>query len=278
MSTAIFQSDFILKMATAEDIKNYYDAHSLEKVGGFINGNERIERAWETMVHHVKQTKRSLEVGCGIGDICWRMSKQWKDSEVIGIDISDKSIEFATRLFGSEKVKFIQGVLEPGTLKGKFDLIVLMDVFEHIEARQRHILYSAIKDLLSDEGVVFLSFPTPKFLGWLKINSPQHIQPVDEDITIETIVEFGKATGRDVLLYKEVSVWYRGDYAHTVLGNRHGWLSQSDRVDRQVDGVKDRIRKMFSSSDKVFNFSKKERIEWVKNRLGASNLDKIKTK
>jgi len=214
---------------TIEEIKQYYDQHVVGKLNGFVNINERVERAWTTVIENTNNPSTILEVGCGIGDLCWRMNRSWPESIINGIDISPKSIEYANKLFANKKVSFKEGVLTRRSYTTKFDLIILIDVYEHIMKEQREELHDALKVLSNNTGKIVLSFPTPRHLAWLKKNDLANIQPIDEDITVDTICKLAKDINKDVLMYKEVSVWHQGDYAHAVLGSRLQWMPESDK-------------------------------------------------
>ncbi len=111
---------------STENIKSYYDEHIIGKIRGFVQENPRVEKAWETILKYAPvNVTRILEIGCGIGDICWRMSQAWPQAQVTGLDISPKSIETARKLFGSNQIAFVEGILSKDTLSGNFDLIVL---------------------------------------------------------------------------------------------------------------------------------------------------------
>lgn len=217
-----------MNIQKTHEVKRYYDENVVNKINGFINTNQRVERAWITLTENVTKANRVLEIGCGIGDICWRINSHYQNAEVVGIDISQKSIEIANKLFGSDRISFREGALNADKEMGKFDLILLMDVFEHIETGDRQELYQSIKTLLNPQGKIFLSCPTPRHLDFLRKNHPGAIQPIDENITIEILLEFGKATNTSLLMYKEVSVWATGDYFHAILGSYGDWVSGSD--------------------------------------------------
>jgi SAM-dependent methyltransferase len=204
-----------------QEVRSYYDEHVIGKIRGFIEVNPRVERAWLTIEQWAPNNpQRILEVGCGIGDISWRMSHRWLESEVVGLDVSRKSLEIAQKLFTSPRLSFLEGPLTKGRIIGKFDLIVLMDVYEHIAVADRSVLHEALRELRSDEGRIVLSFPTPHHQAWLRKHKPDGIQPVDEDIHGATILKLASDTETEVLLYQEVNVWHEGDYAHAVLGTR----------------------------------------------------------
>ncbi len=213
--------------ALTEDVRTYYDAHVAGKLRGFVEGNARVEHAWATIEQRAGiSPARILEVGCGIGDVSWRMSRRWSESHVVGLDVSRRSLRVARRLFRDPRITFCDGPLVKGLLDGGFDLIVLIDVYEHIAGNDRPSLHEAIKELLASNGRIILTFPTPRHLAWLAIQKPGEIQPVDEDITLETISQLARDTGTEVLSYEEIGVWHEGDYAHAVLGSWVGWKDQ----------------------------------------------------
>jgi len=250
------------------EIKAYYDAHVGGKLEGFVEGNERVECAWQTVDRWAPpKPSKILEIGCGIGDICWRMTRRWQKAEVLGLDVSGTSLEVARQLFSLSRLSFCEGPLVKGKLAGKFDLIVLMDVYEHIATVDKPQLHEALADSLSDRSRIFLSFPTPRHLAWLRQHHPDQIQPVDEDIGVETISALARDTSTEVLLYQEVGVWHEGDYAHAVVGKRQGWMAVS-RSDRANPGIRRRISQLLSSRAEPLVPPRSERLALVRSRLG----------
>lgn len=256
---------------TVEEIKQYYDEHTVGKLKGFVNNNERVERAWTTIIENINNPNNILEVGCGIGDLCWRMSKSWPKAHIEGIDISPKSIKYANKLFANESITYKEGVLTKDSYNIKFDLIVLIDVYEHIMKEQREELHHALKAIINNDGKIILSFPTPRHLSWLKKNDPSNIQPIDEDITIETICKLAKDINKEVLLYKEVSVWHQGDYAHAVLGSRLEWIVESDKKINNND-TRSILKLIYKNirfrNNQQTNNLREEKLTLIKEKLG----------
>ncbi len=220
-------------VSSSVEIKKYYDQEVVGKIRDFVKGNLRVEKAWNTIENWAPESpKRILEVGCGIGSISWRMSYLWEKSEVVGIDISPKSIEVAKTLFGDSKVSFsrIENGLTVDSLSGKFDLIIFMDVYEHIPPESRFSVHKALNKLSSDDGRIIITVPTPRFQNWLKNYDPEKIQPVDEDISLETMQKLAQDTEKEILLYQDINVWREGDYAHVVLGKRNGWSKENVKI------------------------------------------------
>jgi SAM-dependent methyltransferase len=204
------------------EVPDYYDAHAHDRLRDFVSGNPRIEHAWRGALARWSDAapRRILEIGCGIGGVCFRLARRWPTAEVVGVDISPRSIALAQRLFGDERVRFVAGTLPP---EGRYDLVMMMDVYEHIPRDDRAALHAALRAALSERGRLFLAFPTPRHLAWLRRNVPEQIQPVDEDIDLPVLEACARETGTRVLHYREVSVWNVGDYAHAELAREDGW-------------------------------------------------------
>lgn len=254
-----------------QEVKTYYNEHVIGKLKGFVEGNQRVELAWLTIEQwSPANPKRILEIGCGIGDICWRFSRLWSESELVGLDVSPKSLEIAQKLFGSSRLSFIEGPLVKDKLVGKFDLIVLMDVYEHIAAAERPALHQALKELRSEGGRIVLSFPTPRHLAWLRQHQPEEIQPVDEDTNAATIQALAEDTETEVLLYQEVDVWHEGDYAHAVLGKREGWVAAANTYPPKR-GIKEMIRQLQLGKAEPLVPPRSQRLALVHQRLGLES-------
>jgi cyclopropane fatty-acyl-phospholipid synthase-like methyltransferase len=201
-----------------ETVVSYYDEHVKNKLNDYIIVNPRIEFGWETIKRFAPaKPVRILEVGCGMGSICSRMHKHWPDAVITGIDISTLSIQIAQKLFADDNLNFKESILIPDTFDEQFDLIVFMDVYEHIAVSDRPDVHAAIAKILRNKGKVILTVPTPHNLKWSLINKPETMQPVDEHISFEVIGKLAGDTGAEVILYEMKNVWNVGDYAHIVL-------------------------------------------------------------
>lgn len=205
-------------------LRTFYDRHAHELLEGFVAGNPRVDAAWETIrLWGPRAPSYIAEIGCGIGDICARMSENWPTASIVGVDISPRAIDLARRLFGSDRIRFHESRADELTVEGTFDLIAMIDTYEHIASPERDRLHESLRQMLSETGRIILSFPTPRHLEWLRMNAPDQIQPVDEDIDLGVVDRIAIETGTEVLLYKEISVWHEGDYAHAVLGRVEDW-------------------------------------------------------
>lgn len=244
-----------------EEVKHFYSEQVPLRIKMFINGNKRVERAWDTVLHFAPlKPQNILDVGCSIGSISHRMSCTWPDAQITGLDITPVYIATAKKLFGSPHLNFVEGLLQNTSFETKFDLILLLDVYEHIEISQRPAINRKLAELLADGGKIILTVPTPRHLDWLKENMPDEIQPVDEHVSLLDLEKLAKDTGTQLELYTEVDVWRVGDYAHAVL--------KKDRM--MVDVVNRTSKKETGSFFHKFTEkrAREQRRKYVRERLG----------
>lgn len=98
--------------------------------------------------------KTILDLGCGIGVFSKDFSTKAK--RVVGIDISEKCIDYAKNKNGSHNIDyFIMDINNLNLIKEKFDIVFSDMVFNYIEDYNK--LLSNIYELLNDDGIVVFS-------------------------------------------------------------------------------------------------------------------------
>jgi SAM-dependent methyltransferase len=111
-------------------------------------------------VSQVKAGGRVLEIGCGSAGVL--MAFLERGCTGVGIDISEQNIEFAKKKLAgrTDAVLLAKDIYEidiDADLNGKFDIIVLKDVIEHIPNQER--LIARLKNMLRPNGLIFFGFP-----------------------------------------------------------------------------------------------------------------------
>jgi 2-polyprenyl-3-methyl-5-hydroxy-6-metoxy-1,4-benzoquinol methylase len=108
----------------------------------------------------VKKNKNStlLDFGCGTGGNLDELSKKYN---TYGADMSELAISFCKKrnlnnIFTNNH--FFNNV----EYKGKFDIITILDVIEHVDEDQK--LLESLKDLLTDDGSIVITVPAYQFL------------------------------------------------------------------------------------------------------------------
>jgi SAM-dependent methyltransferase len=100
--------------------------------------------------------KRVLDIASGAG-YGSQMMKQAGATSVIGVDLSETSLEYARQHYATPGVEFIHGNAEEFTWQHKFDVIVSYETIEHLPTPSKFL--ARIHDLLTPEGTFLLSVP-----------------------------------------------------------------------------------------------------------------------
>ena len=106
--------------------------------------------------------RRVLDFGCGPGLMSEALALAGFSVTAVDLDLSPMRL-LAERIQFSESTKFVEGDLPVLDLEpGSFDIIVALDVLEHISKREPYV--RAFERLLVPGGVVIVSGPTENWL------------------------------------------------------------------------------------------------------------------
>ncbi|MBW8330810.1 MAG: class I SAM-dependent methyltransferase [Prolixibacteraceae bacterium] len=101
-------------------------------------------------------SRRILDVGCGIGELCHSMSVQNPLALIVGIDPSVKMIQRAEEKFSGNNIRYICGHPDSLPENQKFDLIVSTNAFPYMPDKPKALL--GMKMLLKPNGRLLLLF------------------------------------------------------------------------------------------------------------------------
>ncbi len=135
----------------AERYFNYQYLHSKEYIVPFVrkylNFNNKL---------------RVLEIGSAEAGVLKAFTEL--GHECVGVEISESRVNLAKRFMKNEfdegQINFFDSDVfnvKVEELGGKFDLIILKDVIEHIHGREK--LYNKFKEFLNENGIVFIAMP-----------------------------------------------------------------------------------------------------------------------
>ena len=206
-------------MFTKSEIRAYYNDHNLRVLlRNYVLGNMRFNRAIKSVTESVPKTvKRILDVGCGIGHSTWLFKEAFPQARILGVDISDKSIEIAKKLFSDPKISFEVDDLNTLSRIEQFDLIVMIDVYEHIPRQQWPSLHQTLKNLISEDGWLVITTPTVDHQDFLKKKYPEGLQIVDENVADDDLLQLAREVGMTVVRFEKIAVWNVYDYQHFVV-------------------------------------------------------------
>ena len=103
-----------------------------------------------------------LDAGSGYGQYSYRMAKLFPKASIYSVDVKTEQIEDCNQFFAqqglSDRVKFDFADLTKFTSDQKFDLILSVDVMEHI-VEDRAVLKN-FYNVLSDDGLLLITTPS----------------------------------------------------------------------------------------------------------------------
>jgi len=203
------------------EVSSYYDGFQKRLINDFLNDNIRVRAALnfiiESMIQKAEVAEyKVLDIGCGIGWSSYELGKTFPNSKIFGIDISDNLISTAEKVFSKPNIKFTIQNLEEGLPKfdEQFNVVTLIDVFEHIPKELREQFAGQLQQILESQFDIYLTCPTIYHQNHLRVNSPENLQPYDEDIDFSVIGDFAKMLNAEVTYFSYKSIWASNDYLH----------------------------------------------------------------
>ena len=206
-------------MTDADALRDYHGEITGGHLSGYVYGNRRIEAALRFVLEWTPPgAMRILDAGCGIGESTDTLKRHHPRADVRGIDTHDDLLEIATRLFGDGGARFDRiDLVHAAGLDNEFDVIVLMDVYEHIPRGLRPALHATLSRLLAPGGRILLTVPSLAHQQFLREERPSGLQPIDEDVSRGDLEDLAVAVSGSVAHTADVTVWRPGDYLHAVI-------------------------------------------------------------
>ncbi len=121
-----------------------------------------IHKAFKNWLKTAPEKPKIYDAGSGLGQHSYYMARKCKTCEILGIDVNKEQIEQSNEFFKkigwSDRVKFQTGRLEEYVCPECFDLILNIEVIEHIEDDLK-VLENFAKSL-KPGGTLILSTPS----------------------------------------------------------------------------------------------------------------------
>lgn len=164
--------------------------------------------------------RQILDAGCGAGDYSFYLARRFPDAQILGVDIDQALIErniSTARLLGLSNVRFENADLSAIQFSAEFDLIVSIDVLEHIPRQQDAL--SNLVDALSGRGRVFFHIPTVRerpvpFSKWLNaFHKWAEAEHVADELTAEEFRARVEEAGLEISSVERTFGYYAGELA-----------------------------------------------------------------
>jgi len=196
-----------------------------KSLGSFIGNSRMLRRVFYLLLDllllrswHVRRLLRRvsvslpqdaevLDAGTGFGQYSYRMAVMNRSWKITAIDIDDDHVSMLSKFIASvnlaSRVKVMAGDLVKLNQQNKFDLILSVDVMEHIE--EDSLVFRNFFEALKPGGILVISTPSDK--GGSDVHGHGDTSFIDEHVrdgyNREALTETLKKTG-----FNEVSASY----------------------------------------------------------------------
>ncbi|HAM08897.1 MAG: methyltransferase type 11 [Bacteroidetes bacterium GWF2_41_9] len=123
-----------------------------------------VKKALKKAAGHFEGETLVLDAGCGFGQYSWRMANMNRRWKIEAIDIDSEHIKDCASFFEkaglSERTSFRTGDLTLLSEKDRYDLILSVDVMEHIGEDTR--VFENFHKALKADGTLIISTPSDK--------------------------------------------------------------------------------------------------------------------
>ena len=132
--------------------------------------NPRHQQAKKTLKNIIKPGMYVLDIGCGTGITSKFMGEL--GAFVVGVDISDKLIEFAQRTSTHYLITYMVADATKLNLQKKFDVITIIDCMEHILPHSLDDYFQGFYRHASEETIIYLNIPDGRYQLYMKSLHP----------------------------------------------------------------------------------------------------------
>ena len=119
--------------ALDDHLEREIDRTAIRYDGG-VHVKHRLTRYHDFFVERVSPGERVLDIGSGKGELAHDLAVR-AGADVTGIDVKSPSLAFARERFRHERLRFLERNALEALPHGLFDVVVLSNVIEHLEAR-----------------------------------------------------------------------------------------------------------------------------------------------
>ncbi|MCK9412752.1 MAG: class I SAM-dependent methyltransferase [Prolixibacteraceae bacterium] len=122
-----------------------------------------VNKALKTLQqNNTVSVKSVLDAGSGFGQYCYGISRLFPSSEILGVDVKLEQIDACNRFFQQigkgDQVSFAVADLTQYKAPGKYNLILSVDVMEHI--LEDELVFRNFSESLQPGGMLLISTPS----------------------------------------------------------------------------------------------------------------------
>lgn len=138
-------------------LKKYYSQGQLKPSLRFYKMSAKLQKRWLLRQLDFTKIEDILEIGCGFGFLLYELRRMGKN--VKGIEPDPGAAFYASR---NLHLPIRNQMFEDCGEEGKFDLVILSHVLEHV-AQPKNFLKKILQEYLKDNGYLFIEIPNSEF-------------------------------------------------------------------------------------------------------------------
>lgn len=194
----------------------------------------------------LKNDSKVLEIGCGIGTVSSLILNHIRAGFFVGVDISDKSIEMAQKLYANFKnAEFIVNDMATFSHSLKFDFVLMPDVLEHIPVEQHASIFNLINTITTDNATILINIPEPNCLNWIRINLPEKLQIIDQSLSMQDLLNSAYPSGFKLFSMNSYSLQYKQEDYTSIIFKKNNLIENYQIKNKLILGVQNFLSKLF---------------------------------
>ncbi|MBU4538795.1 MAG: class I SAM-dependent methyltransferase [Weeksellaceae bacterium] len=200
------------------EISEFYDEYVQRQLK--IGANERLISLYKRLINGgLNVDSKVLELGCGVGIFTKLLAKKVTNGIIEAVDLSEKSIAVAQQELKHKKNIYfdVADVVKYQPKNSDFEMITLMDVIEHIPLEHHEELFGNLAQIATEKTNILINIPNPQYIGYARINHPESLQVIDQEVELFTIMKHLEKHGLELVYFEKYGIWEEEDYHFMVI-------------------------------------------------------------
>ena len=171
-----------------ESLGRHFNRHPLLRKLFYLLLNILLLRSWHVrkalkkLSQTLPSSSKVLDAGMGFGQYSWWMARKFRGWNITAADIKSEQVADCNAFFRRERLgerfRAIEADLVRWTGTGKYDLVLCVDVMEHIEEDRK--VFGSFFSMMNNGGYLVIS--TPSDLGGSDVHSENEKSFIGEHV------------------------------------------------------------------------------------------------
>lgn len=190
--------------------------------------------------------KKILDLGCGTGNRSIDIARKFPDASVVGIDISERSIQIANnQKEGLSNIEFICDDFTSCQIDQTYDIVISMGVIHHLQDPQSGV--RKIRDFMKEDGLCIL---------WLYHTYGEFDRLLMRDLMSILLGEKFYDRNEAVELLRDIGLHISSNRYGSGYGSMD--INENDKLSRDADAFLNPLVKTFTFDEAIDLMSKTE--------------------